>query len=67
VSIVYKNDKDALLDLCLRNALKFAMGEIKYTRSLGDQLKFAFENSNQSTRDLMKSVFQNRGFLEGLE
>jgi hypothetical protein len=66
MSIVYKNDKEALLDLCLRNALKFAMGEIKYTRSLGDQLKFAFENSNQSTRDLMISLFKNRGLIEGV-
>jgi hypothetical protein len=65
--IIYKNDKERLVELCLRNAFKFAVGEIKYTKSLGDQLKFAFENSNQPTRDLMISVFRNRGFLEGLE
>jgi len=65
-SIIYKNDKDAILDLCLRNALRFAIGEIKYTMALGDQLKFAMENSNKETRQLLHDVFQNRGVLDGI-
>lgn len=55
--IIFKNDKQALLELCLRNAIKFARGDIKYTLALGDQLKFAFENSNRNTRDFMKVIF----------
>jgi hypothetical protein len=65
-NIVYKNDKEALLDLCLRNAFRFAIGEIKYDRRLGGQLKFAVENSNKQTRQLLIDVFKNRGLLDGI-
>lgn len=58
------NDKEALLNMCLRNAFKFAVGDIKYTRSLGDQLQYAYENSNKATRELLHDVFMNRGLLE---
>lgn len=55
--ITYVNHKQALLDLCLRNALLFAIGEIKYTKALGDQIQFAIENSNKNTREILKKVF----------
>jgi len=55
--VTYKNDKDALLDLCLRNALRFARGEIPYSRRLEDQMKFAYENCSKNTREVMKVIF----------
>jgi len=57
LSIVYKNDKDAILDLCLRNAIKYARGEITYTLALNDQMKFAYENCNHNTREIFKVIF----------
>lgn len=51
------NDKQAMLELCLRNALKYATGEIKYTMALHDQLQYAYEHSNKNTRDVLKTIF----------
>lgn len=57
-------DKEAILNLCLRNAIKFAIGDIRYTRDLANQLKFAYENSNRETRDLLQAIFKNEGYLK---
>lgn len=65
--VIYKNDKKALLDMCLRNAFKFAVGEMKYTMALHDQLNYAYANCNKQTRDLMHAVFKNSHVLEDLD
>lgn len=62
--IIYKNDKSAILDLCLRNAIRYARGEIKYTLQLEDQLKFAYENCGENTRQIMKTIFDIVEFEE---
>lgn len=62
-NITYKNDKDAILDMCLRNAVRYARGEIKYTTDLHAQLKYAYDNSNNNTRSVMKTIFD----IVGLE
>jgi hypothetical protein len=50
-------DKQAVIELCLRNALRYARGEIKYTNDLHAQLKYAYENSSPAVRDVMHTVF----------
>lgn len=51
------NQKKAILDMCLRNAVRFARGEIQYTMDLHNQLQFAYENCSKSTREVMKTIF----------
>lgn len=51
------NDKQALLEMCLRNALRYARGEIQYTLALHDQLEYAYEHSNKNTKEVMKTIF----------
>lgn len=56
-SITYKNDKDAILDLCLRNALRYARGDIRYTTDLHAQLKYAHENCTPIVREVLHNIF----------
>lgn len=58
------NHHEALLEMCLRNALRLARGEIHYTLELGDQLQFAYKNSSGNTRKILKSVFRDLGILD---
>ena len=62
--VVFVNDKQRLLDMCLRNATKYLRGEIKLTMDLHAQMKYAFENSNQQTRELMLALFDMKDFLD---
>lgn len=56
-SIHITNEKKALVDMCLRNAIRYARGEIIYTMALHDQLQYAYDNSNKNTREVMKTIF----------
>lgn len=53
-----------MLDLALRNALRFATGQIKYTRDIGIQLDYIMENANRETRSLIADIFRNKGVFD---
>lgn len=61
---IIQNDKKLWLDLCLRNAVRYARGEIKYTRDLHNQLIYAYENCGYNTRQVMKQIFDMARFDE---
>lgn len=55
--ITYNNEQEALLDLCLRNATRYATGEIQYTMHLHAQLEYAYEHCSENVRQVLKTVF----------
>ena len=57
-------DKEAVLELCLRNALRYAQGEMKYTRDLHAQMQYAYKHSRPSTKALLKTIFGLAEFEE---
>lgn len=58
--VIFLNDKEALLHLCGRNALKYAMGEVKLTLDLQAQMEYLYENSSKEKRELYDTIFQIR-------
>jgi len=64
--ITFINDKQALLDMCLRNATKLAIGDIEINHDLRLQLDFAYHESNEQTKELLDALFRNKGLLDGI-
>ena len=64
--ITFINDKQALLDMCLRNATKLAIGDIEINHDLRLQLDFAYHESNEQTKELLDALFRNKGLLDGV-
>jgi len=58
------NRNKALLDMCLRNAVRYARGEVKYTMDLHNQLQFAYDHCSEMTRQVMKQIFSILEFDE---
>lgn len=54
-----------LIELCLRNALRYARGEIKYNHDLHLQLQYAYDNVNPMMKSVMKSIFDIVEFDDG--
>ena len=63
-NVIFLNQKQALLDLCSRNALRYARGEGKLTMDLQNQLQFLYENSTLETKELLDKLFEIRGDIE---
>jgi len=61
--ITFVNHRSALIDLCMRNAWKLAVGELEYNHDLGIQIDYAYRESNQQTKELLESIFRNTGVL----
>jgi hypothetical protein len=49
-------DKEALLELCLRNTMKHLIGELDYSRDLEAQICYAYSNCTQQTRIFLDAV-----------
>ena len=64
--ITFMNEKQALLDMCLRNATKLAIGDIEINHDLRLQLDFAYHESNEQTKELLDALFRNKGLLDGI-
>jgi hypothetical protein len=58
LGLIFLNHKQSLLDLCERNALRYAIGEINLTMDLHAQLEFLYENSNSQKKELLDTIFQ---------
>lgn len=55
--ITFVNHRQALIDLCMRNATKFARGEIKYNHDFHLQMQYAYRESNKFTKELLVALF----------
>ena len=55
--LIFLNHRQSLLELCKRNAMRYAIGEMTLTMDLQAQLEFMYENSNQQDRELFDTVF----------
>ena len=60
-------DNDAILDLCLRNATRYALGEIKFTMDLQAQMHYALQHADTRTRTLLITIFDIIEFVESEE
>lgn len=65
--ITFISHRKALIDLCLRNAMRYAVGEIKYSHDVHIQLQYAYRESNETTRELLRSVFANNKYIGDLD
>lgn len=65
--ITFISHRKALVELCLRNALKFAMGDVPYSTDLCKQIEYAYQESSEPTRDLMRSIFRANPFVRDFE
>ena len=64
--ITFVNHRQALLDMCLRNATKLAIGDIEMNHDLRLQLDYAYHEVNKETRELLDALFRNKGLLDGI-
>lgn len=62
--IIFLNHRQALLELCSRNALRYARGESKLTMDLQNQLEFLYYNSTDETKELLGKLFEIREDIE---
>ena len=57
------NQKQELIELSARNVLRHAFGNIKYTHDIGIQYDFIMKEGSPQLKDLISSIFRNRGLL----
>jgi len=55
------NHRQALLDMCERRLVKYAIGDLKYSHDIQLQYQFIMENSNELTREVLRDIFQIMG------
>lgn len=55
--VTFVNHRQALIELCMRNAMRYARGEIKYNHDLHLQMTYAYRESNQFTKELLIQLF----------
>lgn len=65
--ITFISHRKALIELCLRNAFRFATGEIKYSRDIHLQLEYAYRESSETTREILRQVFSKIPEIGDLE
>ena len=58
------NYQKSLLELCERNVMRYAIGDMKFTKDIQKQIEYVLEKSNKETVELMKDIFKYKGMIE---
>ena len=48
---------EPFLELCLRNAMRYATGDIQFNKDIMLQIWYAYEHTHGATKEIIRKVF----------